>query len=122
MVKAKRFEELWIWQESRAFVKSVYRDINSGDCSRDFGFRNQIQKAAISIMNNIAEGFERASDADFARFLDIARGSCGEVRSMYYTAEDLDYIHPDTASNRRVKAVRLSAGIRSLTDHLRKKG
>ncbi len=55
MVKAKRFEELWIWQESRTFVKHVYEDINSGDCSRDFGFRNQIQKAAISIMNNILD-------------------------------------------------------------------
>jgi len=53
---------------------------------RDYGFRGQIQAAGISIMNNIAEGFERTTDADKARFLDIAKGSCGEVRSMYYVA------------------------------------
>jgi four helix bundle protein len=71
-------------------------------------------------MNNISEGFERNSDAEFARFLDMAKGSCGEVRSLYYTAEDLGYITQEVARNQRDRVVRIAAGIASLTGHLRK--
>lgn len=70
-------------------------------------------------MNNIAEGFERSTDADFARFLDIAKGSCGELRSLYYTAEDLGYITSELANDRRSMAKKFSAGIAGLTKHLR---
>jgi four helix bundle protein len=120
MEKAKRFEDLWIWQQARELVKEIYQDFRTGAPSRDFGFRDQIQRAGISIMNNLAEGFERSTDADFARFLDIAKGSCGEVRSLYYTAEDLGYIDPANAEARRAQARKISAGIASLTSHLRK--
>ena len=98
---AKRFEDLWIWQEARKLVKEIYQDFRLGNGSRDYGFRGQIQDAGVSIMNNIAEGFERTTDPDFARFLDVAKGSCGEVRSMYYTAEDLGYIDSLPAGTRR---------------------
>ena len=122
MVKAaKSFEDLWIWQEARRLVADVYRDMRSGNGSKDFGFRDQIQRAGISIMNNVAEGFERSTDADFARFLDIAKGSCGELRSMYYTAEDLGYVPSDLANDRRSCTRQISAGIAKLTGHLRKK-
>jgi len=97
MEKAKRFEDLWIWQHARELVKEIYKDFDSGAGSKDFGFRDQIQRAGVSIMNNIAEGFERSTDAEFARFLDVAKGSCGEVRSLYHTAEDLDYVDAITA-------------------------
>ena len=115
-----RFEDFRIWQDARVLVREIYSDFREGNSGgRDFGFRNQIQKAGISIMNNIAEGFERQTDTEFARFLDIAKGSCGEVRSMYYTAEDLKYVSMETADIRRVAADRISRGIASLAIHLR---
>ncbi len=117
---AKRFEELRIWQEARVQANSIYDGFGPDSCSfRDFGFRDQIQRAAVSVMNNIAEGFERRSDPDFARFLDIAKGSNGEVRSMVYLAEDRRYLSPDTAQSLRDFSETLSAGIESLAKHLR---
>ena len=118
MQKVESFEDLWIWQEARILVKEIYSDF--GKC-HDYGFKNQIQRAGISIMNNIAEGFERSTDADFARFLNIAKGSCGEVRSMYYPAEDLGYIQAVIASERRERAKKIARGTSSLTSHLRSK-
>lgn len=121
MEKAKTFEDLWIWQQARILVKEIYQDFSEGIGSRDFGFRDQIQRASVSIMNNIAEGFERISDVEFARFLDIAKGSCGETRSLYYTSEDLGYLTPNIAQTRRERAMKISGGISSLSKHLRNK-
>ncbi|UCE20473.1 MAG: four helix bundle protein [Gemmatimonadota bacterium] len=122
MEKVKTFEDLWIWQQARILVKDIYADFGRGRTGcQDFGFKSQIQKAGISIMNNIAEGFERNSNNEFARFLDISKGSCGEVRSMYYPAEDLKYVTRHIALERREKVKQLSAGIASLASHLRKK-
>ncbi len=116
MGQVQRFEDLRIWQDSRLLVKLIYNDFYS--CS-DWGFKTQIQRAGVSIMNNISEGFERHTDADFARFLDISKGSCGEVRSMYYNGEDLNYIVGNIAIERRDLCVSISKGIASLTRHLR---
>jgi len=119
-MNVERFEDLRIWQEARQLVRLVYSDFGVGTpANYDFGFRNQIQKAGISIMNNVAEGFERNTDADFAHFLDISKGSSGEVRSMYYVAEDLHYVAPQTAEQRREQAIGISRGIAALTNHLR---
>jgi four helix bundle protein len=114
MEKATRFEELWVWQQARELVKQIYCDFRS---SKDFGFRDQIRDAGVSIMSNVAEGFERRTNADFARHLDIAKGSCGEVRSLYHVAEDLGYLNPSVAADRRTTARRLAAGIASLAAH-----
>ena len=119
MEKATRFEELWIWQQARLLVRQVYSDSATGEISRDFEFRAQIRRAGVSIMSNVAEGFERSTDADFARFLDVAKGSCAEVRSLYYVAEDLEYVDSAMAEERRSTTRRLAAGIRSLADFLR---
>ncbi len=119
MEKARRFEELWIWQQARLLVRQVYSESATGEIARDFEFRAQIRRASVSIMSNVAEGFERSTDADFARFLDIAKGSCAEVRSLYYVAEDLAYADSATAEERRSTTRRLAAGIRSLADFLR---
>jgi four helix bundle protein len=117
MSKAECFEDLRIWQEARQLVKLIYTDFRE---IKDYGFCGQIQRAGVSIMNNIAEGFERSSDADFARFLDIAKGSAGEVRSMYYSAEDLNYVSAETAKERRIFAKNISQGIGALEGYLRK--
>jgi four helix bundle protein len=111
---------LRIYGFGKKLVKDIYQDFRTGTGSKDFGFRGQIQEAGVSVMNNIAEGFERRTDSEFARFLDIAKGSCGEVRSLYYTAEDLNFIAAAVADNRRTRAVQISAGIASLITHLRK--
>jgi four helix bundle protein len=118
---AKTFEELRIWQQARILVKNVYLNFKADTIGhKDFGFRGQFQRAAVSVMNNIAEGFERGSKADFARFLDIAKGSCGEVRSMLYIAFDLDYIDDENFQKLTKDAVLLSKGIAALTKTLRK--
>ena len=121
MSKVTQFEDLRIWQEARALVGSIYATLASHAlASKDWGFSNQIQSASVSIMNNIAEGFERESDKDFARFLDIAKASSGEVRSMLYLAEDLKYIGAEQASELRNGAIQISKGISALQKHLRK--
>ena len=81
----KNIEEMHIWQLSRVLVNEIY-DLMK-DC-KDWGFRNQIQRAAISIMNNIAEGFESGSNGKFIYYLKISRGSCSEVNSMLFLCED----------------------------------
>lgn len=88
-----RFEELLVWQKAKQLCVAVYRVTGQGAFARDFGLRDQIQRAAVSVMSNIAEGFERNSRAEFARFLSIARGSAGEVRSQVYLAHELGYIN-----------------------------
>jgi four helix bundle protein len=117
---AERFEDLRIWQEARGQVNSAYRCLlRDGVRCRDFSFRDQLQRAAISVMNNIAEGFERKTPKDFAHFLDLAKGSCGEVRSMLYVAEDLEYLTSQDAALLRERAEKLSSGIATLANHLR---
>ena len=117
----RSFEDLWIWQTARELVRLIYQDFREGTPgAHDFGFRTHIQKTGLSAMNNIAEGFERRTESDFARFLDISKGSCGEVRSMYYVAEDLGYVTLSIAESRRERLRQLPIGVASLADRLRR--
>lgn len=119
---AKTFEELTVWQEARTLVRDVHSDFGRGTPGHnDFGFKDQVQRCVVSIMNNIAEGFERETAADFARFLDMAKGSCGEVRSMYYAAEDLGYVSAQMAAERRKQAASIARGIAYLARRVREK-
>jgi len=121
MSLASNFEDLTIWQDARQLLKEIYSIFMiKGLAQRDYGFRDQLQRAALSVMNNIAEGFERSSKADFARFLDIAKGSCGEVRSMLYVASDLGYIQKDNAVGLINQFQILSKQIAALSKTLRK--
>ena len=91
MATIERFEEIEAWQDARTLVKRIYKHTGKDEFSRDFGSRDQIRRASISIMSNIAEGFERSTKQDFVRFLYMAKGSAGEVRSQLYAAADLGY-------------------------------
>lgn len=88
-----RFEDILAWQEARKLVKTVYGLTNSGAFAKDFGLRDQIQRASVSSMSNIAEGFDCDSKIEFARFLGIARRSAVEVQSLLYVAIDGGYIN-----------------------------
>ncbi len=119
---AERYEDLRIWQAARKQAGQIYR-VTGPDrsCSRDFEFRNQIQRASVSVMNNIAEGFERGFQTEFSLFLKIAKGSCGEVLSMLYLAEDLEYLTPEEATAHRTTAESLSRSISALEKSIRTK-
>ena len=85
----EKFEDIIAWKKSKELTLLIYNDFKN---IRDFSFRDQLQRATVSIMNNIAEGFERMGDKEFRKFLYIAKGSSGEVRSMLYLAVELKYI------------------------------
>lgn len=92
MALIKRFEDIQAWQEARELVKMIYILTSREPFSKDFGMRDQIRRAAVSAMTNIAEGFDCDSNAEFARFLGFARRSAVEVQSLLYAALDVDYI------------------------------
>ncbi len=92
MAGAKSFEELEVWQVSRKLCKEIYEITNQNAISKDFAFRDQIRRSAVSILSNISEGFERKGDKQFSYFLGVAKGSAGELRSQLYIAWDLNYI------------------------------
>lgn len=85
----QKFEDILSWQKSRELAVSIYQLFRN---NKDFSFKNQIERAVISISNNIAEGFERRSNKEFKQFLFIAKGSCGEVRSMAHIGLELKYV------------------------------
>ena len=113
----RNFESLRIWQEARVFVNDIYGLMQN---CRDWGFRDQIQRAAVSIMNNIAEGNESGSDAKYAYFLNIAKGSCSEVRSMLYLCEDLGFCTPQKHQYLHDKAQTIASGLKNLVTYLEK--
>jgi four helix bundle protein len=92
MAKIQRFEDLIAWQKARELARQVYSHTGAGTFAKDFGLRDQIRRASVSIMSNIAEGFERGSQAEFHQFLVIAKGSCAEVRSQLYLAKDVGHL------------------------------
>jgi four helix bundle protein len=92
MARIQAFEDLEVWKLARKLTVQVYRLSQKGAFAKDYGFCSQIRRASVSIVSNIAEGFERSSNSQFMQFLDIANGSAGEVRAQLYVALDLGYI------------------------------
>ena len=111
MATVKDFEELAIFQKARELSKKVYPITQRGEFKNDFRFVQQIRAAAGSIMDNIAEGFERGGNKEFINFLYIAKGSCGEVRSQLIRANDVGYLTPDEYNLLYTECRKLSAGI-----------
>ena len=95
---SRSYYDIHIFREAakRELVKEIYRETSSVNFSRDFGLKDQVRRAAVSVISNIAEGFERGGNKEFIQFLYHAKGSCGEVRTQLYLAWDLDYLTDDT--------------------------
>ena len=121
-MQIKNFEDLEIWQVARRLAQEVYSCSRSPNFSKDFALRDQIQRAAVSVMSNIAEGFERGGNQEFVQFLYIAKGSCGEMRSQLYLALDQGYMDPKIVDSLHQTLKRLSVKIKHLIDHLKQSG
>jgi len=111
MARPHGFEDLKVWQAARELVRSIYNLTSNQRFHKDVALRDQLRRAAVSSMANIAEGFERGSKREFLRFLYMARGSAGEVRSHLYVAKDLDYITTSEFEQVGHGATGLSKGI-----------
>ncbi|HXK39330.1 MAG TPA: four helix bundle protein [Candidatus Paceibacterota bacterium] len=101
----KQFEDIIAWQKAKILTVMLYRSVAS---SKDWGFRDQLQRAAVSVMNNIAEGYERQTNKDFRNFLYIAKGSCAEVRSMLSIAHELKILSPEECGEARTLSLEIS--------------
>lgn len=121
MASVTRFEELEAWQRARELTKLIYKISGKGEWAKDFGLRDQIRRAAVSVMSNIAEGFERRGAVGFSRFLVMAKGSAGELRSQLYVALDLDYIDQQTFDTAKTLAERTPGMIAGLANFLKGK-
>ena len=119
-MKIVKFEDLEIWKEARELCKMVYEVTSAGPFGNDFRFRDQIRASAGSIMDNIAEGFDRGGNKEFYQFLSISRGSVGEVRSQAYRAFDNKYISEEVFNKFLEQTGTLSRQIYHLMQHLKK--
>lgn len=119
VMKIERFEDMEIWKEARELCKYVF-DLTSKDLfNKDFKFRDQIRSSSGSIMDNIAEGFERGGNKEFMQFLYISKGSCGETRSQAYRAFDFKYLSETDLTNLNSYTVTLSSKIANLIKYLK---
>jgi four helix bundle protein len=115
MSKIERFEDLIAWQKARILTRDIYQVTQQGKFARDFGLSGQIQRAAVSIMSNIAEGFERSYLGEFYQFLSIDKSSCAELRSQLYIALDIGYIDQikfNQLLNQAEEVARIIGGLR----------
>jgi four helix bundle protein len=119
MATFKRFEDIQAWQKARQATRLIYEFTAMGQFTKDYGLRDQIRRACVSIMANIAEGFGRHSDKEFANFLNMAHGSVSEVQSHLYVALDLQYIDQSSFSKLYDLLDEISRMTLALAQHLR---
>lgn len=119
MPRIRRFEDVEAWKIARRITSDIYQMTRRGQFARDFGLRDQICRSAVSIMANIAEGFERDGDREFMNFLSIAKGSAGETRSLLYVALDQGYVSRDDFDLVSLQLVECSRVISGLSNYLR---
>src|SRR2546426_10254026 len=103
--KIEKFEDLIAWQKARKLTRQIYKATNQGKFARDYGLKDQIRRAAVSSMSNMAEGFERGGLVEFQRFLAIAKGSCAELRTQLYVALDVGYLDTNTFNSLMTQAI-----------------
>ena len=115
-MKIEKFEDIEAWKESRVLVKRIY--IVLSDC-KDFGFKDQVQRASVSIMSNIAEGFDRHTNKEFIQFLVIARGSCAEIRSLLYAGFDIGYFSKEQHTELMASCLTISRLLNGFMRYLR---
>jgi len=120
MATIRRFEDLRAWKKARELVREIYGLCEDGALKKDFGLRDQLCRAAVSCMSNIAEGFGRKSDKDFAHFLDMAKGSAVEVQSLVYVALDVGYIQEAEFRRLSTLADETASLVGGLSSYLRK--
>ena len=118
MATVNRFEDLEVWKLSREIVNEIYDLTHQSSFSRDFSLCNQIRRSAVSILSNISEGFESGSDAQFARYLKIAKGSAGECRAQLYIALDQHYMNQKEFNDITRALIRCSKKLSRLIDYL----
>jgi len=117
----QRFEDLIAWQKARELTKVIYQMTGESSFSKDFGLRDQIQRAAVSVMSNLAQGFERGSTAEFHQFAVISKASCAEVRSQLYAAFDIGYLSEGQFKQAQALAEEVSRIIGGLRAALQRK-
>jgi len=117
-MKIMKFEDILIWQKAKLLTLDCYRITKN---LKDYSFKDQMQRACVSVMNNIAEGYERQTTKEFQQFLYIARGSCGEIRSMLYLALDLKYISQNEFNDLYSKSIEISKMIFGLIKKINSK-
>jgi len=120
MSSFKSFEEIESWQKARELTRKVYTVSNQGAFTKDFGLRDQIRRASVSIMSNIAEGFERDGKGEFLQFLTVAKGSRGEVRAQLFIALDQDNIDKNTFETLSAISIEIGRLLGGLMNYLRK--
>ena len=116
----RKFEEIEAWKKARELTREIYRHTRAGALARDFALRDQIRRAAVSVMSNIAEGFERDGRKEFLQFLSIAKGSIGELKSQLYVVADQEHLPHDEVQRLMRMAAETGALIAGLLNYLRK--
>lgn len=110
------FESLRVWHDSRRLAAKIYKATRTGAFAQDYGLRDQVRRAIVSVMSNIAEGYERGGTKEFLHFLRIAKGSAGEVRCQLYAAEDAGYLESAVAAELLGDAASLSRQLQALAE------
>lgn len=118
----KYFEDLEVWKSARELTSRIYKITGGGAFSKDFGLRDQIRRAAVSVMSNVAEGFERGGNQELIQFLSIAKGSCGEVRCQLYIALDQNYLNKEEGAKIIDEFKKLSIMINNFMEYLKGSG
>ena len=119
MAKVENFEDLEVWQLARALASKIYELTRNGEFAKDFGLRDQIRRATVSIVSNIAEGFGRRSNVEFSPFLEIASGSTSEVQAQLYIAHDLKYLTKEQFDSVFVDVKHIGRMLTKLMQYLR---